>query len=107
MNFKDEILDSITDSMDMNLSILRESSWDSRPPAGQRSWALGTASGLPGEGRGWSPWLEGGGRTEISPGPREQGAGLGTRASSREIAGVTEGFSRKWDYGRVVRETWH
>ena len=64
--------------------VLRESSWDSRPPAGQRSWALGTASGLPGEGRGWSPWLEGGGRTEISPGPREQGAGLGTRASSRE-----------------------
>lgn len=74
--------------------VLRESSWDSRPPASRRSWALGTALGLPGEGRGWSPWLEGGGRTEISPGPREQGAGLGTRASSREIAGVMEGFSR-------------
>ena len=38
--------------------------------------------------------MEGGGRTEISPGPREQGAGLGTRASSREIADVMEGFSR-------------
>lgn len=73
--------------------VLWESSWDSRPPAGWRSWALGMASGLPGEGRDWSPWLEGGGRTEISPGPREQGAGLGARAGSRETAGVTEGFS--------------
>lgn len=39
-------------------------------PAGWHSWALGTALGLPGEGRGWSPWLEGSGKTEISPGPR-------------------------------------
>lgn len=61
--------------------VLWESSWDSRP--GWHSWALGTASGLPGEGRGWSPWLEGSGRTEISPGPRQQEGG--GRVPGREL----------------------